>query len=203
MTVVKPKWYLLPIRENIYAIRRTYFGAPKRDRRTHGWNTRLGRMELRTRKAVWIRDCYVCQYCGLDMKSAYLTWKKTARPWTEYNTERQKVALTADHVIPRIQGGRTHVDNLVTACESCNKSKGGRGVWLPTFFYLWLRIKGEWRRRGAWMNPHGKLVRSPISRDMLAAWQRRASRTTTRSASKSAARSLPLGSGSSDKGEHS
>lgn len=34
--------------------------------------------------------------------------------------------LTADHIIPVIQGGRTDPDNLQTLCRPCNSSKGSR-----------------------------------------------------------------------------
>jgi 5-methylcytosine-specific restriction endonuclease McrA len=58
-----------------------------------------------TRRSVLLRDGYTCQYCG-------------AQPGHHL--------LTLDHVIPRTQGGRTSWENLVTACRSCNHTKGGR-----------------------------------------------------------------------------
>lgn len=36
----------------------------------------------------------------------------------------QKSALTMDHVIPLVRGGRHAIGNLAPACEYCNKSKG-------------------------------------------------------------------------------
>ena len=56
-----------------------------------------------TRREVFMRDQYTCQYCGLKTRD-----------------------LTLDHVIPRTQGGRTSWENLVTACRACNHTKGGR-----------------------------------------------------------------------------
>lgn len=35
-------------------------------------------------------------------------------------------ATTADHVVPRYQGGPTTWSNMVAACEPCNFAKGGR-----------------------------------------------------------------------------
>jgi 5-methylcytosine-specific restriction endonuclease McrA len=55
-----------------------------------------------TRKEIFRRDNYTCQYCG-----------------------RQLSNLTIDHVIPRHLGGETNWDNLVTACPRCNHLKGG------------------------------------------------------------------------------
>jgi 5-methylcytosine-specific restriction endonuclease McrA len=56
-----------------------------------------------TRREVFRRDNYTCQYCG----------KKTS-------------SLTIDHVIPRHQGGKHVWNNVVAACSHCNHRKGGR-----------------------------------------------------------------------------
>jgi 5-methylcytosine-specific restriction endonuclease McrA len=55
-----------------------------------------------TRFNVFLRDGFVCQYCG-DAED-----------------------LTFDHLIPRSKGGRTTWENIVTACGPCNLRKGGR-----------------------------------------------------------------------------
>lgn len=56
-----------------------------------------------TRREIFRRDGYTCQYCGV-----------------------QTHALTMDHVIPRHRGGTHTWENLVSACPSCNRRKGGR-----------------------------------------------------------------------------
>lgn len=56
-----------------------------------------------TKREVFRRDNFTCQYCG-------------QRP----------LRLTVDHIIPRHRGGQHSWDNLVTACPSCNLRKGGR-----------------------------------------------------------------------------
>jgi 5-methylcytosine-specific restriction endonuclease McrA len=56
-----------------------------------------------TRRAVFARDRWTCQYCG---------------------AERGK--LTVDHVIPRSKGGTSQWDNIVTCCAPCNRRKGDR-----------------------------------------------------------------------------
>jgi 5-methylcytosine-specific restriction endonuclease McrA len=58
-----------------------------------------------TKREVFRRDNYTCQYCG-----------------------RQTSHLTIDHVIPRHRGGTHRWDNLVAACPQCNRHKGGRNV---------------------------------------------------------------------------
>lgn len=56
-----------------------------------------------TRKEVFMRDNFTCQYCGKQGKD-----------------------LTIDHVVPRYRGGPHRWENLVSACKSCNHRKGGR-----------------------------------------------------------------------------
>jgi hypothetical protein len=68
--------------------------------------SRLWRPIVRlTRRNLMLRDGYRCQYCG---RSA---------------GER---ALNIDHVQPRSRGGRESWENLVTACQPCNRRKGER-----------------------------------------------------------------------------
>jgi 5-methylcytosine-specific restriction endonuclease McrA len=54
------------------------------------------------RREVFRRDGHTCQYCGSTKH------------------------LTLDHVIPRSKGGTHTWDNVVTACERCNSTKGDR-----------------------------------------------------------------------------
>jgi 5-methylcytosine-specific restriction endonuclease McrA len=56
-----------------------------------------------TRRAIFARDQWTCQYCG---------------------NERQN--LTVDHVVPRSKGGTSSWDNIVTSCAPCNRRKGDR-----------------------------------------------------------------------------
>jgi 5-methylcytosine-specific restriction endonuclease McrA len=56
-----------------------------------------------TRREVFIRDAYTCQYCG-----------------------RQGHDLTIDHIVPRHRGGEHSWENLVSACKTCNHRKGGK-----------------------------------------------------------------------------
>lgn len=58
-----------------------------------------------TRKEIFIRDHYTCQYCGLHSTN-----------------------LTIDHVIPRSRGGLHTWDNVVAACQPCNHRKGGKSL---------------------------------------------------------------------------
>ena len=53
-----------------------------------------------TRRAVFARDGWTCQYCG------------------------SRSNLTVDHVIPRSKGGSSSWDNIVASCAPCNRRKG-------------------------------------------------------------------------------
>lgn len=59
----------------------------------------------KTRFEVFKRDGFVCQYCGAHPPS---------------------VILHVDHINPVAKGGSNAMDNLVTACESCNQGKSDR-----------------------------------------------------------------------------
>lgn len=70
------------------------------------------RREARTiANEIFLRDNFRCVYCGATEK------------------------LSLDHVHPVSRGGDNSIDNLVTACRSCNSSKGAKD-------------KEEWQKRG-------------------------------------------------------
>ncbi len=58
-----------------------------------------------SRRNIFKRDRYTCQYCGVQ-------------PGSE--------ELTIDHVLPRSRGGPSSWDNCVLACVACNKRKADR-----------------------------------------------------------------------------
>lgn len=58
-----------------------------------------------TRRNLFLRDDFTCQYCG-----------------RRSHAER----LSIDHVTPRSRGGRTSWENCVLACVSCNARKADR-----------------------------------------------------------------------------
>ena len=90
-----------------------------------------------TRREIFVRDNYTCQYCGSRARE-----------------------LTLDHVTPVHRGGQHTWDNLVSACPRCNHRKGGRSLEEAhlrllrqpvrprttslTIFYQYLQTHGEW-----------------------------------------------------------
>ena len=58
-----------------------------------------------SRRNIFKRDRYVCQYCG-------------NQPGSD--------ELTIDHIVPRAQGGVSSWTNCVLACTACNKRKADR-----------------------------------------------------------------------------
>ena len=53
-----------------------------------------------TRRELFQRDRFQCQYCGIKTRD-----------------------LTLDHVLPRVRGGKHTWDNVVAACKACNHRK--------------------------------------------------------------------------------
>ena len=58
-----------------------------------------------SRANIYVRDDYTCQYCSGQFEPEDLTF---------------------DHVIPVARGGRRAWDNIVTACQPCNRRKDDR-----------------------------------------------------------------------------
>lgn len=76
-----------------------------------------------SRRAVFVRDDHLCQYCG-------------------------GAAETLDHVVPRSKGGPHTWENVVAACRRCNLHKGNRSLAeLP----MVLRRRPTIARRFTWV----------------------------------------------------
>ena len=97
-----------------------------------------------SRREVFSRDGFTCQYCG-----------------------RQSKSLTLDHVIPRHKGGPHEWENVTSACIPCNHRKAGRtpreaGMKLltepkaprpnPYYIFQYRAILEEWRKFIPWAN---------------------------------------------------
>jgi 5-methylcytosine-specific restriction endonuclease McrA len=94
---------LLDGRGYIYTVR-TAFPRPSVIRL--GYMIKRPRPRVRlTKREVFRRDDFRCQYCGATAPR-----------------------MTIDHVVPRYRGGKYTWQNLVTACERCNLKKGGRTI---------------------------------------------------------------------------
>jgi 5-methylcytosine-specific restriction endonuclease McrA len=62
--------------------------------------------ELRlSRRSIFARDSYTCQYCGAQGRD-----------------------LTMDHVVPKRMGGRSSWENLVCCCKKCNGKKSDKSL---------------------------------------------------------------------------
>ena len=93
-----------------------------------------------TRRNLFKRDHFTCQYCG-------------CRPGTS--------ELTIDHVLPRSRGGMSSWENCVLACVACNHRKADRlpeeigwqllkkpvePTWAPTFEAPVGRVRISWEK---------------------------------------------------------
>lgn len=79
----------------------------------HSKETRIRHRELLTssykkqRLRVLKRDNYTCQSCGAT-----------------------DVPMHVDHIVPRVAGGTSDMDNLQALCVPCNLAKGSKSVFL-------------------------------------------------------------------------
>lgn len=78
--------------------------APAVVRLTRGSVTKKQTIRF-SRINVFTRDKFTCQYCG---------------------EQKPPKKLNYDHVIPRVHGGKTVWENIVTSCYACNDRKGSR-----------------------------------------------------------------------------
>ena len=60
-----------------------------------------------SRRNIFLRDDYTCQYC---------------------NTKLSYEKLTFDHIIPKSKGGTTIWENVVSSCRRCNHKKGNKNI---------------------------------------------------------------------------
>ncbi len=56
-----------------------------------------------SKRAVFIRDKYKCQFCGVQLEKKY---------------------CTVDHIVPKALGGLSTWENCCTSCSECNNLKG-------------------------------------------------------------------------------
>jgi len=97
-----------------------------------------------SRREVFLRDGYTCQYCNLVTRD-----------------------LTLDHVVPRVRGGIHSWSNIVSACSKCNHRKAGRtpseaGMKLkkdpeappahPYAMFFHRPVRQEWRKFMPWIS---------------------------------------------------
>jgi len=76
-----------------------------------------------TRRNLFLRDDFTCQYCG-----------------NRCNSDR----LSVDHVQPRSRGGRTSWENCVLACVGCNAKKADRTLKEAGFRLLRPPVRPRW-----------------------------------------------------------
>lgn len=80
--------------------------------RKRAYSTNVKAWKLLT-KIIFQRDNFTCQYCG-------------------------KIGgkLECDHIVPFSQGGSDEIENLITACQKCNRSKRDKNA---DTFKEWLK----------------------------------------------------------------
>lgn len=80
------------------------------------------------RQAVLERDKYTCRYCGSTTPPFHI-----------------------DHVYPFSKGGITVIENLVTACRSCNGKKSNKIGWIPSPILKHAPVLKQSTSAGLWL----------------------------------------------------
>jgi len=76
-----------------------------------------------TRRNLFLRDDFTCQYCGRHCASDH---------------------LSIDHVLPRSRGGATNWENCVLACVACNARKADRTLKEAGLHLLRAPVRPRW-----------------------------------------------------------
>ncbi|GMH91395.1 hypothetical protein TL16_g12047 [Triparma laevis f. inornata] len=71
-----------------------------------------------TRRNIFLRDDYKCQYCSSKFAPR---------------------DLTLDHVVPRCEGGRLEWKNAVSCCRVCNGRKGCKSLKVRKRYHEYVR----------------------------------------------------------------
>lgn len=58
-----------------------------------------------SKRNIFIRDGFACQYCGKKMSDG---------------------ECTVDHIVPKVAGGKSSWENCVCSCKRCNNLKGDK-----------------------------------------------------------------------------
>lgn len=112
------------------------------DARSRGQWQGMNWIRQEKRLAIYLRDGLACAYCGHSVENG--------------------AALTLDHVLPHSCGGSNSHDNLVTACERCNKSRGTRSL------ARWTAAVAAYLNHGVTADEIDAHVRQCIGRDLAA-----------------------------------
>ncbi|MGH2682659.1 MAG: HNH endonuclease [Actinomycetota bacterium] len=99
--VLKEKAEVLATDGVVFRSERMEMAGPSVVRLTYYVRVPFRRQATLTRRAVFARDGWTCQYCG-------------------------SAAENVDHVIPRSRGGQHVWENVVAACRRCNSRKENR-----------------------------------------------------------------------------
>lgn len=79
------------------------------------------------RYKVFQRSC-ICVECGIEgtyfLKEKHISKEPYHFNLYGVNDDGQEILMTKDHIIPKSQGGKNHLDNYQTMCTKCNAMKG-------------------------------------------------------------------------------
>lgn len=101
------------------------------------------RVTVKQRQQVIARAKEVCEYCYSQIKFA-------------------TQSFSVEHIVPRVKGGKTTLDNLALSCQGCNNSKYTKTEGLDPTTREKVRLfhprQQIWQEHFAWSNDYTKIV---------------------------------------------
>lgn len=84
------------------------------------------------RNEVWYLTDGCCAYCGISLENddQHMVVLNAIREGScsASSDELARHHFQVDHVVPRCQGGKDEITNLVPCCEPCNRLKAGKSL---------------------------------------------------------------------------
>ena len=110
---------------------------------------------IRARALAAKKQHFCCYYCGLEMWVTDLD--AFVAKFGVSKRQAEQVKCTAEHVIPRCEGGTNENQNIVAACWHCNRTRHARRQPISSSDYK--RLVQRRMSRGRWL-----LATLPMSR---------------------------------------
>ena len=138
----------------------------------------MSKLLHRSRQSAYAAQGGLCFYCVCAM------WLRSSdeltKPYGITENQAKMLQCSAEHLIPRSEGGSDKPSNIVAACLRCNGTRHKRKIPPRPDRYRSLvrsRIaKGRWHPRGLAEVLHGALVSQHNRRDNLGSLQRNVTR---------------------------
>lgn len=101
----------------------------------------MGKAISRLRSLAFQKQVGRCYYCKLPMFEGESA--EFCRRWKLTTRQAKSFLCTAEHLVPRSEGGKNSQANIVAACRQCNQTRHRRHK--PPAPERWKKIRERWR----------------------------------------------------------